>query len=428
MTFVVSAGAFAKAWLTTIGMMALTGTLLAIAAVVLARVGRLRPAWQAALWLVVTAKLALPWGPAMPWSISDLVASFSSHDHGAAVAIVQPNSLAPAAAPHAWPAVGWLALMIIWVAGAVFVVTRAALVQRATSRAARLAPRASADACALLVELAARVSVRVPRLVIGDADTGPHVVGLFRPTIVVPAALAADLALLRAALLHELAHIRRRDALARILQILAAALMWWLPVARLVHRRLEAAREAACDAWALEAGDVPRAAYARLLVRMASLRGATAPAGAALAATHRSGTGLDARIAAILGPAARPRLGVPHRIALAAWIVVALGGARTAHAKPHADVCRYTPEFAEALYSAYPQADLDGDGVLSREEACDLQAELRREIEVSSSLSPEAEAQMDALLAEPLCCNCDGPEVYSSPQTASCQKTEGVEP
>jgi beta-lactamase regulating signal transducer with metallopeptidase domain len=423
-TFVVSAGAFAKAWLATIAMMAATGTLLAIAALVLARIGRLRPAWQAALWLVVTAKLALPWGPAMPWSISDLIASFSSHHHETAVVIVHPGSAAPAAVPQAWPAVGWLALFVVWAAGAAFVVTRAVLVQRATSRAAHISPLASVDAHALLVELAARVSVRVPRLVIGDPDTGPHVVGLLRPTIVVPAALAADLALLRAALLHELAHIRRHDALARILQITASALMWWMPVARLVNRRLEAAREAACDAWALEAGDVPRAAYARLLVRMASLRGATAPAGAALAARH----GLDARVAAILGPAARPRLGIPHRIALAGWMLLALGGARTAHAKPRAEVCRYTPEFAEALYSAYPQADLDGDGVLSREEACDLQAELRREIEVSSSRSPEAEAQLSSLLSEPLCCNCDGPEFYSSPETATCQKTEGVEP
>ncbi|NVB84100.1 MAG: M56 family metallopeptidase [Kofleriaceae bacterium] len=425
MTFVVSAGAFAKAWLATIGMMAATGTLLAIAALVLSRVGRLRPAWQAALWLVVTAKLALPWGPAMPWSISDLIAGLSSHQHEAVVTIVHPGTVGPAAIPQAWPAVGWLALMLVWAAGAAFVVTRAIFVQRATSRAARIAPPASAAAHALLVELAARVSVRVPRLVIGDPDTGPHVVGLVRPTIVVPAALAADLALLRAALLHELAHIRRRDALARILQITASALMWWMPVARLVNRRLEAAREAACDAWALEAGDVPRAAYARLLVRMASLRTVAAPAGAALAAHNH---GLDARVTAILGSAARPRLGLPHRIALAGWIVLALGGARTAHAKPHAEVCRYTPEFAEALYSAYPQADLDGDGVLSREEACDLQAELRREIEVSSSRSPEAEAQLSSLLSEPLCCNCDGPEFYSSPETATCQKTEGVEP
>ena len=96
------------------------------------------------------------------------IASFSSNHHQTAVVIVHPGSVAPAAVPQAWPAVGWLALLIVWAAGAAFVVTRAVLAQRATSGAARVAPPASADAHALLVELAARVSVRVPRLVIGD--------------------------------------------------------------------------------------------------------------------------------------------------------------------------------------------------------------------------------------------------------------------
>jgi hypothetical protein len=77
---------------------------------------------------------------------------------------------------------------------------------------------------------------------------------------------------------------------------------------------------------------------------------------------------------------------------------------------------------AEALYAAYPDADVDGDGVLSRDEACDLQAELQN----TTRLPPQAEEQLATFLAEPLCCNCDGPEVYSSPETVTCQKVEGV--
>src|SRR6185369_8780360 len=103
-----------------------------------------------------------------------------------------------------------------------------------------------------------------------------------------------------------------------------------------------------------EAGSLPRPAYARLLVRMAQLRAAAAPA---LAAHHA----LDARVAAVLGPPARARIGLPYRLVLAAWFVVALGGARTAAARGREPVCRYTEEIAAALYAAYPQADLDGD-------------------------------------------------------------------
>jgi beta-lactamase regulating signal transducer with metallopeptidase domain len=407
----VAAGAFAKTWLATLGMMAVQGGLLVIAALVLARAGRLRPAWQAAMWFVVAAKLALPWGPAMPWSLSDLIASFS--DRGELVVhVVAPGAaLAPAPAPLAWPAIGWLLLAFAWLAGAVFVIARALLAHRRTHAAAARAVPAPPRARALLGALAPRSRVR---LAVGDADVGPYVVGVLRPIVVVPPVLLDEPALLRAALLHELAHVRRGDALARIVQVLASAMMWWFPLVRLVHRRLELAREAACDAWALEAAEVSRPAYARLLVQMAALR----PAAAIGLAAHPHA--LAARVASVLGPPVRARLSWIHRIALVAWVAVALGGARSASARGRTEVCIYTPRMAEALFHAYPEADLDGDGLLSRDEACDLTAELRREPELRSSMSPEAEAELATLLAEPLCCNCDGQEVYSSPETTTC--------
>jgi signal transduction histidine kinase len=221
--------------------------------------------------------------------------------------------------------------------------------------------------------------------------------------VVPPELLGAGPEILRGALLHELAHVRRHDALGRLVQIVAGAMCFWWPVARLVGRRLELAREAACDAWALEIGEVSRPAYARLLVRMAQLRTAAAPA----LAVRRS---LDARVAAVLGPAARTKIGAVHYLALAAWAALALGGARSAAARGDTTVCHYTPQLAEALYVAYPDADRDGDGTLSRDEACDLQAELRRArdtgSELMSKLDPQAEAELETLLAEPLCCNC----------------------
>ena len=395
MTSFVAAGALAKAWLIVLAMMAGQGTLLALCALALTRAGRLRPSWQAAIWLVVTVKLALPWSPALPWSLSDLLAGFSSHD---APAAITAGVVVARPAPQAWPAIGWLALAFVWLAGAALVLVQAARAYRRTLAAARRAPSAPADAQALLP---ANI-----RLVVGDDHVGPHVV---RSIIVVPRSLVSDHALLRAALLHELAHIRRRDWLGRAIQVAARALFWWWPVARLVHRKLDLAREAACDAWALEAGDVPRPAYARLLVRMAALRAAGAPA---LATPHA----LDARVAAVLGPPARARMGLGYRLVLALWALIALGGARTASARGRAEACRYTPALAQALLVAHPEADLDGDGQLSRAEACDLQAALR---EVPDH-GPRSEMDTE-LLSEPLCCNCGGAEVYSGPDTVSCQ-------
>ncbi|HEY6179024.1 MAG TPA: hypothetical protein VIX73_31440, partial [Kofleriaceae bacterium] len=64
----------AKALVETLVMMGAQGTLVALIALAIVRGGRLRPAWQAAIWLVVLAKFALPWGPAMRWSLADLLA------------------------------------------------------------------------------------------------------------------------------------------------------------------------------------------------------------------------------------------------------------------------------------------------------------------------------------------------------------------
>jgi len=419
---VIEAAVTAKAALGMLAMMAVQGTVLALIALVIVR-WRMRPAWQAAVWLVVLVKFVLPWGPSLPWSLADVIASLRGETVGAPIVFVAPSS-APAIEVAPTASIAWLLLAAVWAAGVAFVLARASLAYHRTHAAARRGAPAPAAARELLLELAARVGVRAPRLVVGDPAIGPHVIGVLRPIIVIPPGLAAeaDPALLRAALLHELAHVRRRDALGRLVQLVALAVFWCWPVVRLASRRLELARESACDAWALEAGDISRPAYARLLLQMAQLRTSAAPA---LAAPHALGD----RVASVLGPPVRPRLGLVHRLALIAWIAVALGGARTSEArgvKP--GVCIYTPELAEALRLAHPEADLDGDGVLSHDEACDFQAEVARRVVDSEQVSTLDDATA-VLLSEPLCCNCDAAEGLSRPATlmdASCQ-SEGVE-
>lgn len=398
--------------------MAAQGTVLALIALLVARAGRLRPGWQAAVWLVVLVKFVVPWGPAMPWSVADLFAALRPHHDGAQALVLAPAA-GHAAAPVASTA--WLVLAAVWLAGAAFVLARALVAQHRVTLAARRAPLAPAHARALLAAFAHRP----PRLVVGDPAVGPHMVGIVRPIIVIPPALLEDRTVLCAALLHELAHVRRRDALARIIQLVAGAVFFFWPVVRLVSRRLDLAREAACDAWALDASEVPRPAYARLLVRMAQLR--TAPT-ASLAAVR----GLDVRVAAVLGPPARARLGMTHGVALVLWIAISLGGARTAAARGERVACRYTVELAEALRLAHPEADRDGDGVLSRDEACEFQAVLRRRVEAPAGSDQVSRLDQidESLLTEPLCCNCDRGAENSAPwiekRSDACQSDEGV--
>jgi len=410
------AGAVAKGAVSMLAMMCVQGTVLALLALLLVRAGKLRPAWSAAIWLVVMVKFVLPWGPAMPWSLSDLIAYLRHEEAGPAIAMV-PTAVAPVVSASIAPAIGWLVLAAIWATGTAIVLVRTLVAQRHAVRDARAAAPAPAFAQSLLATLAATLRVRTPRLVIGDAATGPYVVGLVRSIIVVPPALLEDESLLRAALLHELAHVRRRDALGRHVQMLATAVFFFWPIVRIAGRRLDLAREAACDAWALEVSDVPRPAYARLLVRMAALR----TAAAAGLASPRS---LDARVAAVLGPPIRARMTLVHKAALLGWTLVALGGARTAAARGETEVCEYTPQIAETLRQAHPEADLDGDGYLSKHEACELQAKARYRAEADGT------DQVSTVVDEPLCCNCDpgdGPIPSSGSPDASCQRSEGVE-
>ncbi len=401
-------GVAAKSIALAVGLAAVQGALLALVAVIAVR--KLRPAWQAAVWLVVLAKFALPWSPALPWSLADLFAAFGAHADAPALALPHPAATAPHAGSVA-AAVGWIALVLAWAAGATIVIARAVRAQR---QARRIARAGTVVRDPLLAELAASLRVRTPELVTGDPAHGPFVVGLVRTTIVVPPALLADRTLLRAALLHELAHVRRRDALGRMVQLAAMALFYWFPVARLANKRLELAREAACDAWALESCDVSPPTYARLLLQMARLQTSAAPM---LAAPHA----LDARVAAVLGPRRRARLGIAGRFVLALFAIAALGGARTAAAR--SEPCVYTPQLAEALRQAYPEADVDGDGVLSRDEACDLQAALRRNI---SPATPEL-APLASFRDEPLGCNYDQSNLLPTEPAVCPEVPEGVD-
>jgi beta-lactamase regulating signal transducer with metallopeptidase domain len=98
----------------------------------------------------------------------------------------------------------------------------------------------------------------------------PMVVGLWRPRIVLPesAPNSWGQGQWEAVLLHEAAHIARRDPWAVAAQRLAVILFWWCPLVHLLSRRLNELRETICDDYALE-GPCDRLAYAELLVETA---------------------------------------------------------------------------------------------------------------------------------------------------------------
>lgn len=122
--------------------------------------------------------------------------------------------------------------------------------------------------------------VRVPRLFISGQTAMPTTLGLFRPAIVLPVGCADGLPLdqLRAVLLHEMAHVARRDPWVGLAQRLAAALYWWCPPVHWLNRRLTDLREEVCDNYVLR-GEGDGASFAEVLVTLAERVTKRSPSG-----------------------------------------------------------------------------------------------------------------------------------------------------
>jgi hypothetical protein len=67
-------------------------------------------------------------------------------------------------------------------------------------------------------------------------------------------------------LVHELAHVRRRDYWVRVLEFMVLGLYWWHPAAWWTRRKLREAEEECCDAWVVWALPASSRVYAGALV------------------------------------------------------------------------------------------------------------------------------------------------------------------
>lgn len=110
-----------------------------------------------------------------------------------------------------------------------------------------------------------------PRLVVSDAVSGPIAAGLRGGTVVLPQSLVeqVDVDTLADVLVHEVAHVARRDQIVVLVQNLLAALYWPHPLVRKLNRELAKAREEVCDNFVLAGTDAP--AYSRTLLALAEL-------------------------------------------------------------------------------------------------------------------------------------------------------------
>ncbi len=268
----------------------------------------LTPAWRYRLWLVVVLRLVLPMPPASFVSVFNLAhvrssspVTFNSRPPAAssptliapAIAPQEPARPAPAtmlspasqsitrtvkpspppqATPSLWtrvPAVlPWLwALGVAWLAG------------RTAWQNLRFGRRLRAEATPVpaeverqFAECRERLDVRQPVTLLETSSVrSPALYGFFQAQLLLPRGLTERFSAeeMRYMLLHELAHLKRRDLAMNWLLALLQALHWFNPALWLAFARLRVDRELACDALALSCAREEEATrYGETIIRL----------------------------------------------------------------------------------------------------------------------------------------------------------------
>lgn len=136
-------------------------------------------------------------------------------------------------------------------------------------------------------------------LVLSEEVPTAAVLGCGAPVIAVAPSLVTTLDAdeLDRVLIHEWAHVQRRDDLVNILQVLVRVVVGWHPAAWWIDRRLHVEREIACDETTIAVTGSAKS-YAACLVKLAGIKGGERTALAAPAVLMASG--LRARVTRIV--------------------------------------------------------------------------------------------------------------------------------
>lgn len=166
------------------------------------------------------------------------------------------------------------AVLLLWVVG---VVAMSVVVVRRAATACRCvgaSPNANLLMNDILLYCRKRMRIKGPvHLRVCDEGTRPAVCGLFSPVILVPRNLAPTLGSrhLRAVLLHQLAHVKRRDVWVNMFQNVVQVLYFYNPFFWLANAVIRRLREQAADETVLDAVGEEDGTYAQRLADVAGL-------------------------------------------------------------------------------------------------------------------------------------------------------------
>jgi beta-lactamase regulating signal transducer with metallopeptidase domain len=305
---------------------------------------RSRPATKAALWTVVLVKFILP--PVLPgemamsgWvtrAVNGAAATLQGRAESANHFVAAPSSdesLDESVQPFPRESNLSLAIRLLlfcYLFTVVLLSVRALLALKRMRRRIQALALADSDRREEVGRLVERIGLkRAPEVRVTSDDKSPFVVGLRRAVLVLPGGLMRMLEPpeREALILHELAHLRRRDQLIRYLQTLAAILLFFFPPVQWVCRRIEQFTEMACDQWAVTVSKVDPHTYANALVRVVKQM-RLLPAAQAELSLVRGVRLLEERLRAVLKDDANgsPRPSALTKVVMMTWILFVLAG------------------------------------------------------------------------------------------------------
>lgn len=189
----------------------------------------------------------------------------------------------------------------IWALGTLLLLIRIVASHAKLARVARRASKCE-DTSALPLHMVDLSGVRIR---FTDEVAVPAIAGLISPVLLLPPDAGSwTPELWRGVIRHELAHVRRRDPIGRLIGQLVCALYWFVPLAWIGASRADALREHACDDEVLRSG-VPASVYATSLIELAQQAGCAAIEPAALAMAASSS--IQERVMMILNPSVARR-------------------------------------------------------------------------------------------------------------------------
>lgn len=302
--------------------------------------GHLSPRWRCRLWLLVIIRLAWPFHLPSPVSLFNLVLAPQRLGRPETTSFWLPDELTNQAGR--WIDQPWVCWIWLGVASALLIRVFAGWLWTVWLRHfAR--PLNSWPVWVLLRECQALSGLDSPVAIFESAGIqSPCLLGFLRPRLLFPKGLIRELTPdeFRLVLLHELAHLRRRDIAFNWVLAAVETLHWFNPLVWLVTRSLRADREEACDACALAARPEARRAYGETLLKLLErVGGETRPRGNPLMAGLLGGAQNDLeplvhrmRAIATYRPDARTWI-----VGFCTWLALACVGLTDAEPRPPAE-------------------------------------------------------------------------------------------